>query len=156
MKLSFVCMGRTRERFVQEGIAKYVRFLKPYVAVEVKELKEEKIHDLRDAPSVRKKEAEKIFKAVPAGSYLVALDERGDEFTSHEFAGFLNSTLESGIKDFVFVLGGAMGLDERVTAGAKRVIALSRWTLTHEMARLVLLEQIYRAFTIIKGKTYHY
>jgi 23S rRNA (pseudouridine1915-N3)-methyltransferase len=56
----------------------------------------------------------------------------------------------------LFVLGGAMGLDETVTARAKKVIALSRWTLTHEMARLVLLEQLYRAFTIIKGKTYHY
>ncbi len=156
MKLTIVCMGRTRERFIQEGIAKYVRFLKPYVAVEVKELKEEKIQDLRDAPAVRKKEAEKIFKTVPPGAHLVALDERGKEFTSHEFAGFLNSTLESGTKDLVFVLGGAMGLDEMVTAGAKTVVALSRWTLTHEMARLVLLEQLYRAFTIIKGKTYHY
>ena len=110
----------------------------------------------KDVIEIRKKEAEKIFKAVPAGSYLVVLDERGDEFTSHEFAGFLNKTLESGIREIVFVLGGAMGLDETVTAGAKKVIALSRWTLTHEMARLVLLEQIYRAFTIIKGKTYHY
>lgn len=156
MKLTIVCVGKTRERFIQEGIQKYLRYLKPYADAGIRELKEEKIRDLRDAPSVRKKEAEKIFKAVPDGSYLVALDERGDEFTSHEFAEFLNSTLESGVRDLVFVLGGAMGLDERVTAGAKRVIALSRWTLTHEMARLVLLEQIYRAFTIIKGKTYHY
>jgi 23S rRNA (pseudouridine1915-N3)-methyltransferase len=156
MKLTILCMGRTRERFIQEGIVKYVRFLKPYVSAEVKELKEEKIQDLRDAPAVRKKEAEKIFKTVPPGAHLVALDERGKEFTSHEFAGFLNSTLESGTKDLVFVLGGAMGLDETVTAAAKTVIALSRWTLTHEMARLVLLEQLYRAFTIIKGKTYHY
>ena len=102
MKLSFLCMGRTRERFVQEGIDKYVRFLKPYVAVEVQELKEEKIQDLRDAPTIRKKEAEKIFKAVPPGAHLVALDERGEEFTSHEFAGFLNGTLESGVKNLVF------------------------------------------------------
>src|SRR3990170_2377113 len=120
MKLSFICMGRTRERFVQEGIAKYVRFLKPYVVAEVKELKEEKILDLRDAPAIRKKEAEKIFKAVPSGAYVVALDERGEEFTSHEFAGFLNGRLESGIRDIVFLLGGAMGLDETVTARANK------------------------------------
>ncbi len=156
MKLSIICVGKTRERFIQEGIQKYLRYLKPYAHAEIKDIKEEKIRDLRDASAVRKKEAEKIFKAVSSGSYLVALDERGEEFTSHEFAGFLNSTLESGITDFVFVLGGAMGLDETVTGKANKTVALSRWTLTHEMARLVLLEQLYRAFTIIKGKTYHY
>jgi len=156
MKLSIVCMGRTRERFVQEGIAKYLRYLKPYANAEIRELREEKIRDLRDAPAIRKKEAEKIFKAVPSGAYVVALDERGEEFTSHEFAGFLNGTVESGIRELVFLLGGAMGLDETVTAKANKTVALSRWTLTHEMARLVLLEQLYRAFTIIKGKTYHY
>jgi 23S rRNA (pseudouridine1915-N3)-methyltransferase len=156
MKLAIICMGRTKERFIQDGIAKYLRFLKPYVDVELKELREEKIQDLKDAPAVRKKEAEKIFKAVPAGASLVALDERGQEFTSHEFASFLNSAMETGVREMVFVLGGAMGLDEAVAARANRVIAMSRWTLTHEMARLVLLEQLYRAFTIIMGKTYHY
>jgi 23S rRNA (pseudouridine1915-N3)-methyltransferase len=64
--------------------------------------------------------------------------------------------MESGVREVVFVIGGAMGLDEKVTVRANKVIAMSRWTLTHEMARLVLLEQIYRAFTIIKGKTYHH
>jgi len=86
----------------------------------------------------------------------VALDERGKEFTSHEFAEFLNRLLERGTREIAFVIGGAMGLDETVTQKADTVLALSRWTLTHEMARLVLLEQLYRAFTIIKGKTYHY
>ena len=156
MKLSIICMGKTGERFVQEGLAKYLRFLKPYADVEIRELKEEKIHDLKDAPAVRKKEAEKIFKAVRAGALLVALDERGQEFTSHDFARFMNSALENGVREMAFVLGGAMGLDEAVTGKANRVIAMSRWTLTHEMARLALLEQLYRAFTIITGKTYHY
>jgi len=156
MRVTILCMGKTRERFIQEGISKYVRYLKPYTDIEIKELKEEKIRDLKDAPLIRKKEAEKIFKAVPAHALLVALDERGREFTSHEFAAFLNESLESGVREMVFVVGGAMGLDESVTGRANRVIALSRWTLTHEMARLVLLEQIYRAFTILQGKTYHY
>ncbi len=156
MKLSIICMGKTREGFVQEGLAKYLRFLRPYADVEIRELKEEKIRDLKDAPAVRKKEAEKIFKAVRAGALLVALDERGQEFTSHDFARFMNGALENGVREMAFVLGGAMGLDEAVTGKADKVIAMSRWTLTHEMARLVLLEQLYRAFTIITGKTYHY
>jgi len=156
MKLVILCVGKTRERFVQEGIAKYLRYINPYADVEVKELREEKIRDLRDAPLVRKREAEKIIKAVPAGVFLAALDERGKEFTSHEFARFLNDRLEAGVREMVFVFGGAMGLDESITERSGAVIALSRWTFTHELARLVLLEQLYRAFTIIKGKTYHY
>jgi 23S rRNA (pseudouridine1915-N3)-methyltransferase len=156
VKLTIICMGKTGERFIQEGIGKYTRYLKPYVDVQVKELKEEKIYDLKNAPLVRKKEADKIFKAKPAGAFVVALDERGQEYTSHEFAAFMNTQIESGIREMVFVIGGAMGLDESVPEQAQKVLALSRWTVTHEMARLVLLEQLYRAFTIIKGKTYHY
>ena len=156
MKLSVVCMGKTKERFIQDGLAKYLRYLKPYADITVKELKEEKIQDLKEAPVIRRKEAEKIFKSIPSNAMLVTLDERGQEFTSHGFAEYLNGSLESGVKEMVFVIGGAMGLDESVNERSHKVIALSRWTLTHEMARLVLLEQLYRAFTIIKGKTYHY
>ena len=156
MRLTILCMGKTKERFIQEGIEKYLRYLRPYANASIKELKEEKIQDLKDAPSIRKKEAERIFQAVPAGSYLVSLDERGEGFTSHEFAALLNNTLESGVREMIFIIGGAMGLDEEVVARSQKTVALSRWTFTHEMARLVLLEQLYRAFTIIKGKTYHY
>lgn len=156
MRLTILCMGKTRERFIQEGIEKYLRYLRPYANASIKELKEGKIQDLKDAPSIRRKEAEKIFKAVPPGAYLVSLDERGEEFTSHEFASLLNNTLESGVREMVFIIGGAMGLDEEVVSRSHKSVALSRWTFTHEMARLVLLEQLYRAFTIIKGKTYHY
>lgn len=156
MKISILCLGRTREGFIREGIDKYLRYLRPYAPAELKELKEEKVRDLKEAPQVRQREAAKIAKALTTGAHVVALDERGREFTSHEFAEFLNRSLERGTREMTFVIGGAMGLDESVTAKADTVLALSRWTVTHEMARLVLLEQLYRAFTIIKGKTYHY
>jgi 23S rRNA (pseudouridine1915-N3)-methyltransferase len=156
MRLTVICMGKTREGFIQDGIAKYARYLKHYTDIEIRELREEKIGDLKDAPLIRKKEAEKIFKTAPTGALLVALDERGQEFTSHEFAAFVNGTIESGVREIAFIIGGAMGLDESVTGRSNKIIAVSRWTLTHEMVRLVLLEQLYRAFTIIKGKTYHY
>ncbi len=156
MKLVLICMGKTREPFIREGIAKYIRYLKPYADADIRELKEEKIQDLKDAPRIRKREAERILQSVPERGFLVALDERGQEFTSHEFAQFMNDHLDTGIREMVFIIGGALGLDEGITDRADRVIAMSRWTLTHEMARLVLLEQLYRAFTIIKGKKYHY
>ncbi len=156
MMITILCVGKTRERFIQAGIEKYLRFLKPYAQVTVRELREERIDDLKDAPRVRQREAEKIGHAVPAASHLVALDERGKEFTSHEFAVFLNDALEKGVRDMVFIIGGSLGLDSSVTGRAQTIMAMSRWTLTHEMSRVVLLEQLYRAFTIIKGKTYHY
>jgi 23S rRNA (pseudouridine1915-N3)-methyltransferase len=156
VKIGIICLGKTREGFIRDGIEKYLRYLQPYASAEVRELREEKVHDLRDAPQIRQRESVKIAKAIPPGAHVVALDERGKEFTSHEFAEFLNRLLERGTREMAFVIGGAMGLDETVTQKADTVLALSRWTLTHEMARLVLLEQLYRAFTIIKGKTYHY
>ena len=156
MKLSILCVGKTREPFVKTGIEKYLRYLRPYAVADIRELREERISDLRDAPKIRGREAERIAQALPQGAQIVALDERGKEFTSHEFAEFMNAALERGVREMVFVIGGSLGLDEMVTARANTVLALSRWTVTHEMARLLLLEQLYRAFTIIKGKTYHY
>lgn len=156
MKLTILCVGKTREAFIQNGIDKYARYLKHYADLDIKELKSEKILDLKQAPVVRKREAEKIFAALGSGPFTVSLDERGTEFTSHEFAAFLQSLQESGVREVAFIVGGALGLDEQVTSRSMRTIAISRWTLTHEMARLVLMEQLYRAFTIITGKTYHY
>ena len=156
MRLTIICIGKTKEGFIRDGIAKYARYLKPYAAVELKELKEEKINDLKEAPLVRKKEAEKIFNVLSKGSWIIALDERGQGFTSHAFASLLNKTMESSMRELTFIVGGAMGLDESVLQRANMVLAISRWTLTHEMALLVLLEQLYRGYTIIKGKRYHY
>ncbi len=156
MKITLLCVGKTRERFIQAGIEKYLRYLRPYATVVVREVREERVDDLKDAPRIRMREAEKIGDALPAGGYTIALDERGKEYTSHEFASFLNDALENGVREMVFIIGGSLGLDPSVTGTARVTLALSRWTLTHEMARVVLLEQLYRAFTIIKGKTYHH
>ncbi len=156
MKLTLLCAGKVREGFIREGIEKYLRYLRPYAAVEVREVREERISDLKDADRIRQREGERIARALPPGARTVALDERGQEMTSHEFAAFLNSQFEQGARELVFVIGGTLGLDASVTGRASTVLALSRWTVTHEMARLVLLEQLYRACTIIKGRPYHY
>jgi 23S rRNA (pseudouridine1915-N3)-methyltransferase len=156
MNLTLLCVGRTREGFIREGIEKYLRYLRPYATVAVREVREEKVRDLKEAPLVRRREGERIAKVLAPGARVVALDERGKEFTSHEFAEYLNNARESGVRKMVFVIGGSLGLDESVIDKAHTVLALSRWTVTHELARVVLLEQFYRAFTIITGKTYHY
>jgi 23S rRNA (pseudouridine1915-N3)-methyltransferase len=89
------------------------------------------------------------------GAYIIVMDEAGKEFTSREFAVFLEKQTSGG-QELVFVIGGALGLDERVRTMARTTIALSKMTFVHEMARVILLEQIYRAGTITQGKTYHY
>jgi 23S rRNA (pseudouridine1915-N3)-methyltransferase len=139
-------VGKTKERFIAEGIEKYLRLLKPFADITITEIREEKVSDTR---RMLEKEGERIMKlSVP----YVLLDERGERLTSIEFSGFIG-----GYNDKInFLIGGAYGVSEEVKAMAIKKVALSDMTLTHEMSRLLLLEQIYRAFTILHRKGYHH
>lgn len=125
---------------------KYLDMLRPYAKVEITELREAKGDD---AEKIREQEGKRIMKEQPA---FVLLDERGRHFSSMEFAGFLGEQ-PSPVS---FVLGGAFGVSGSVRAAARETLALSRMTFTHEMSRLILLEQIYRAFTITHKRGYHH
>ncbi len=146
MKIRLAWVGKTKERFIDEGVKKYLKLLRPFGDVRVVEVKEEKGKDIH---RMVEKEGERILK-LPAPYIL--LDEKGKGFTSVEFAEFL---VRLPLLP-TFVIGGAYGISERVRDAAGRTVALSKMTLTHEMARLVLVEQIYRAFTIIHKRGYHH
>lgn len=144
-KIKIVWVGKTKERHLAEGIEKYLRFLMPMAQVSIVEVKETKGRPIEDALA---EEAGKIMKQTRE-YYL--LDERGREFSSVEFAQFLKD------KDTIdFVIGGPFGVSAEMKKTAKGSMALSKMTLTHEMARLLFLEQLYRAYTILKGKEYHH
>lgn len=146
MKIRLVWVGKTKDRCIDEGIKRYLRLLKPFGDVSVVEIKEEKGKDIH---RMVEKEGERILK-LPAP--YVLLDEKGKGLTSSEFADFL-----AGHSPLVtFVIGGAYGVSEKVRDAAVCMLALSKMTLTHEMARLFLIEQIYRAFTIIHKRGYHH
>jgi 23S rRNA (pseudouridine1915-N3)-methyltransferase len=146
MKIRLIWTGKTKEPFISEGIAKYLALVKPYAGVAVTEIKEEKGKDI---PRMLEKEAERIGRLnIP----YVLLDEGGKKFTSRQFAAFV----ESRAPRVNFLIGGPYGVSEKVKKAGGDVISLSPMTLTHEMARLLLLEQIYRAFTIIHNKGYHH
>ncbi|MGE5299729.1 MAG: 23S rRNA (pseudouridine(1915)-N(3))-methyltransferase RlmH [Acidobacteriota bacterium] len=146
MKIRLVWVGKTKERFIQEGIEKYLRLLRPFADVAVSEIREEKGKDIQ---RMVEKEGERILKL---RSPYVLLDEKGREYTSAGFADFL-----SGRQPYVhFVVGGAYGVSERVKEAAEGTVALSEMTLTHEMSRLLLVEQLYRAFTIMHKRGYHH
>ncbi len=146
MKIRLVWVGKTKERFIQEGIEKYLRLLRPYANVAVLEVREEKGKDIQ---RMVEKEGERILKL---GSPYVLLDERGKEYTSAGFADFLSRRRPP----VHFVIGGAYGVSGRVKEAAEAAVALSKMTLTHEMSRLFLAEQIYRAFTILHKRGYHH
>jgi len=145
MKIRVIWVGRTKEEFVRAGIAKYLRLLSPFCRIETVELR-----DARDSIHERavRKEGERILKAA---DNFVLLHERGRELTSAGFAGFI---AERGNLDFV--IGGAFGVSPEVEEKAGEVLSLSKMTFTHEMARVILLEQIYRALTIINRRGYHH
>jgi 23S rRNA (pseudouridine1915-N3)-methyltransferase len=146
MKIKLIWPGKTKEQFVLEGSKKYLKLLRPYADVAVLELKEERGSDV---PTILRKEGERILKLqVP----YTLFDEQGETLTSKEFAGYLSDHVSSAN----FVFGGAFGVSEEVKKTARRTVALSRMTFTHEMARLFFLEQLYRAFTIINKRGYHH
>lgn len=145
MKFRIIWVGKTKERYAAEGVAKYLKLLRPLARVEVVEVKEHKSGT--EAERLRK-EGERILKQT--SSYIL-LDEKGRELSSVELA---ESFRDSAGGDFV--LGGPYGVSDEVRKAAVGSISLSRMTLTHEMARLLLLEQLYRAMTILKGGGYHH
>ncbi len=139
-------MGKTKEQFAIEGIRKYLKLLKPYVDVTIKDIREEKVNDIE---RMREREGDRILKL--RTPYML-LDEKGKLLTSAQFAEFI---FTRG-REISFVIGGAYGVSEEVRQGALDTIALSRMTFTHDMARMVLLEQIYRSFTIRNRRGYHH
>jgi 23S rRNA (pseudouridine1915-N3)-methyltransferase len=147
-------VGKTRMGFVEEGLELYRRRLQPYLEVTLKSVRQEKEAKHLPPEVIKAREGERLRQALPARAFVTALDARGKMFTSEEFARWLGRREEEG-RPLVFLVGGHLGLDEATLALARETLALSRLTLTHELARLVLLEQLYRAATILSGHPYH-
>lgn len=148
-KIRLIWVGKSKDGFIRDGIDKYLKLLKPYVRVELIELKEAKDGDRE---TLKRREGQRILEKA---SSFVLLDEGGIEMTSLEFTSFLKDFMDGPVP-LHLVIGGVYGVDGEVRQAARKKLSLSRMTLTHQMVRITLLEQIYRAFTIIKGKAYHY
>jgi 23S rRNA (pseudouridine1915-N3)-methyltransferase len=147
-------VGKTRETFVKEGLDFYVKRLRPFFKLNMKSVQEEKEGKKLAAEIIKTREGERLRAQIPPRAYTVALDPRGKECTTEELAAWLGKREEDG-RPLTFLIGGHLGLDESTLAAAHEKLALSRLTLTHELSRLVLLEQLYRAKTILIGHPYH-
>ncbi|HWP34799.1 MAG TPA: 23S rRNA (pseudouridine(1915)-N(3))-methyltransferase RlmH [Thermodesulfobacteriota bacterium] len=155
MRVTVLWVGKTRSPFVAEGIAYYARLLGRYAPLTVRAVRESPVGPKADPARVLAEEGERLLAACSAGARLVALDRGGRALDSEAFAAYIGRQRAEGVKELVFAVGGPLGLADAVLKKAALVLSLSPLTLTHEMARLVLLEQLYRAETILRGEPYH-
>lgn len=153
MRLTVVAVGRLKEAHWRAAADEYAKRLRPYATVRVTEVADRDIS--RDAASARSAEADDVLRALPPGAHLVALDEGGREMSSSELAAWLDALAVRGVSHVAFVIGGSSGLDPRLREAASESLALSRMTFPHQLARVLLLEQLYRAFRISRGEPYH-
>ncbi|WP_298511475.1 23S rRNA (pseudouridine(1915)-N(3))-methyltransferase RlmH [uncultured Kordia sp.] len=156
MNLKLLAIGRTDDKQLQQLIDQYVKRLSHYIKFDL-----EIIPDLKNTKNLseaqqKEKEGELILKKLSSSDMLVLLDENGKQFSSVEFSTYLQKRMNSGIKTLVFVIGGPYGFSENVYAKAQGKISLSKMTFSHQMVRLFVVEQLYRAFTILRNEPYHH
>lgn len=156
MKIVLLTVGKTDKDWVKQGLDIYVSRLKHYIQFSINEIPELKNVSALTREQIKTREGELIMKSIRPTDDIILLDEKGKEYSSTEFASLLEKKLAYGGKDIVFIIGGAYGFSEAVYQRANSRISLSRMTFSHQMVRAIFAEQIYRAFTIMKGEPYHH
>ena len=156
MKISLITVGKTDIAWVRQGLDMYVSRLKHYAPFEVIEIPELKNVSALSKEQIKSKEGELVLKYVKPADDLILLDEHGKELRSIEFAKYLEDKMISSGRDIVFVIGGAYGFCPEVYERANGKISLSKMTFSHQIVRTIFAEQLYRAFTIIRGEPYHH
>lgn len=155
MKITILCIGRTNTPYLRDGIAVYLGRLKHYAKTEYKEIPDVNSKGLSSV-ALQQKESELILKHIKPEDLVFLLDENGEHYSSRNFADFIQKKMNTGAKSLVLIIGGAFGFSEELYARAQGKISFSKMTFSHEMIRLFLAEQLYRAFTILKGEGYHH
>jgi 23S rRNA (pseudouridine1915-N3)-methyltransferase len=156
MKITFITVGKTDDAYLKAGIEKYVNRLKHYTRLIIIEIDELKNTKALTQEQQKTKEAELILKKILPLDHVILLDEKGMELSSMQFAAYIDKKALGSVANLVFVVGGPYGFDSSVYARANDKISLSAMTFSHQMVRLFFVEQLYRAFTIIKGEPYHH
>ena len=156
MKTLLLLIGKTTDRYMSEGVAEYVGRLSHYIDLRVKVLPDSNNTKSLTTEERKEREGQALLNEIEEKDDVVLLDERGEEYTSVEFARFLQKRYNMGRRRLVFVIGGAYGFSKAVQSRADAKVSLSRMTFSHQMVRLIFVEQLYRANTIIKGEHYHH
>lgn len=156
MIIRLVCIGKTTQSYLKEGIGQYVKRLSHYARFEYVELADVKVSKGMSEEEVKSREAAELMKHCRDGSYVILFDEGGKTMDSVAFATHLEKRFHSVSKDMVFMIGGPYGFHEQIYARSDEKIALSAMTFSHQMVRLIAVEQIYRAMTILRNEPYHH
>ncbi len=153
--ITLITLGKLKEQYWRQAEAEYLKRLSAWAKIEIIELKEESFDEKSNPEVVKLKEADKITKILPKNSFLVILTPDGKQFTSEKLAVQITN-ITNNFNNIAFVIGGPLGLRHNILKLANLKLSLSPLTFTHQMSRIILLEQIYRSFTILNNKKYHY
>ncbi len=156
MKITLILVGKTNKDYIKQAVEVYVKRLKHYVPFDIVLIADLKNAKKLSFQQIKQKEGEMILNALSTSMEVVLLDEGGKEFSSRGFSKFIEKKTIAGCKHLVFVIGGAYGFSDAVYNRANQKMSLSQMTFSHQMVRMIFVEQLYRAFTIIKGEPYHH
>lgn len=156
MKIKLLVFGKTKSKFLINGEVEYQKRLKHYCKFSELIIPNIKNTGNLSKKELKDKEGSKILGILKNSDHVVLLDDKGITLSSSEFSKFLNNKLISGTNELVFIIGGAFGVSESIFQGVNTKLSLSKMTFSHQMVRLIFKEQLYRAFTILKGEKYHH
>ncbi len=156
MNFTLLVIGKTDDDWLQKGIDIYANRLSHYINFDLQVIQSLKNVKNLPGPVLKQKEGDLILAKLHPSDFVVLLDDKGKHFTSVEFAGQIQNYLNAGHKRVVFIVGGALGFSDEVYNRANAKLSLSKMTLSHQMVRVFFTEQLYRAFTILKGEKYHH
>ncbi|HER08556.1 MAG TPA: 23S rRNA (pseudouridine(1915)-N(3))-methyltransferase RlmH [Bacteroides sp.] len=155
MRITLVQTGKTRDPFIREGMEAFRKRLVHYVPFEIATIPDLKKQGNMTMNEVQESEGSQMLRRIKADDHVVLLDERGEQYSSIAFAEYLNG-LQGSVNRLLFVIGGPYGFSEAVYRRADSRVSLSRLTFSHQLVRVIFMEQLYRAFTILKGEPYHH
>jgi len=155
MKIKIIRIGKNKDKYISEAEEEFLKRLKPFFDMSIIDLREISVSKTFTKDSAKNTEAEEIIKALDKDSVVIALDEKGKEFSSVEFSKIIQKHKDIG-QNLTFIIGGPFGLTDEIRKKSQMILSFSKMTFTHQMIRILLLEQLYRAICIISGKEYHH
>ena len=155
MKIKIIALGKIKEKFLKDGIDEFLKRLTPYATVSILELQPIEIKDENLIEKILEEEGEKILSNIKPLDYVITMEILGKQLSSEDFAQKITELTNDGVQEIVFVIGSSCGIGKNVSNRANFKMSMSKMTFLHQFARLILVEQIYRSFKIIKGETYH-
>lgn len=158
MKITVLTVGKIKEKYFTSAVLEYDKRLSRYCKLEIIETADEKTPDkasIKEEQLIRAKEGERLKKYIKDDAYVIALASSGKQVSSEGFADKIDKLGIRGVSHIIFIIGGSIGLDEKILNSADEILSFSMMTFPHQMMRVILLEQIYRAYRIINGEPYH-